>query len=864
MSRRYALALRSGLGLFATSLGVLAPCIAAAQQPPPPPADIVMPKLLTDSPARYPEQALTDMVTTKVTVELILELDVNGRVKNATVPVPQGHGFDEAAASAASGLVFSPATKNGTPVAAKIKYSYSFEPPAGRVTGKILRPPNDAPIEGAMVFVTDATGTTGVTTGPDGSYKFEGVAPGKVHVHVEAKGRKGEDLDDEIGPGEVAEVVMRLEPIDEPPPPPAPGQAAEEPIEEVRVKGEKPPREVTKRTISREEIAVIPGTNGDALRSLQNLPGVARPPPFGGQLVVRGSSPQDTNYFVDGTNIPLVYHFGGLSSVLPTEVLDKIDFYPGNYSTQYGRGMGGIVDVSVRSPRDDGKIHGMAQVDLIDARIVAERSLGKGWSFLVGGRRSYFDLWLGPILESSAGVSTAPRYYDYQVMLNKKFGPDHELRFFFFGSDDRLEIFSSDLGGDFVLGGGIRAVTSFFRVQARYVNKINDKTRISAVAAVGQDYLNFGFGSNYLDLKSTPISGRAEVSHRLARPVTMNLGIDLLHSPFDIAVRFPRPTRPGQPDPGLNNPQVTQTAGGGVYTPAAYAEFELQPWTGGRVVPGLRVDYMKFTEDQTHTSGWDVSPRITARQDLTHTGPKTTVKGGVGLFYQPPQPQEMDYVFGRPNLKSNRSLHYTAGLEQQVGSHVQVSVEGFYKKLDRLVVQDLGNTGDGRVYGSEWLIRWQNDPKMFGWFAYTLMRSERRESEQEDLHLFEFDQTHILTAILSRDLGMGFRIGGRFRLVSGNLYTANHYGPVDLDRATYQPVAAFPQFGSRLGTFHQLDFRIDKSLDAKPLKLSIYLDIQNIYFHRSQEGVSYNFNYTQSSPVLGLPILPILGMRGDL
>jgi TonB family protein len=826
--------------------------------------EITMPRLLSESPAHYPEQALKDKVTAKVTVNLILELDANGRVQNATVPEPQGHGFDEAAASAASGLVFAPATRNGTPIAAKIKYSYAFEPPGGRITGKILRSANDAPIEGAMVIVTDAAGPREVTTGPDGSYRVENVAPGKVHVHVEAKHRKVEDLDEDIGPGEEASVVLRLEPIEEAPPPPPPGQAPDEPIEEVRVKGAKPPREVTKRTISREEMALMPGTNGDALRSLQNLPGVARPPPFGGQLAVRGSAPQDTNYFVDGTNIPLIYHFGGLSSVLPTEVLDRIDFYPGSYSTQYGRGMGGIIDVAVRSPKDDGKVHGMAQVDLIDARVVAERSLGKGWSFLVGGRRSYFDLWLGPILKASAGVSTAPRYYDYQVMLNKKFGPDHELRFFFFGSDDRLEIFSSDLGGDFVLGGGIRAATTFWRVQARYFNKINDKTRITAVAAIGQDYLNFGFGSNYLDLTITPISGRAEVSHRIARPVTVNLGIDILHSPFDIGVRFPRPQRPGVPDSGLNNPQVTQQTSGGTYTPATYAEFEVQPWTGARLVPGLRVDYLKFTETQTHTSGWDISPRITARQDLTTTGPKTTLKGGVGVFYQPPQPQEMDFVFGRQNLKTNRSVHYTAGLEQEVGPNLHVSVEGFYKALDRLVVQDLGNTGDGRVYGSEWLVRWQDDPKMFGWLAYTLMRSERRENEAEDLHLFQYDQTHILTALLSRQLGDGWRVSGRFRLVSGNLYNANNYGPVDLDRATYQPVASFPQYGSRLGAFHQLDFRVDKTLEAKPLKLSIYLDIQNIYFHRSQEGVSYNFNYTQSAPVLGLPILPILGLRGDL
>jgi TonB family protein len=794
----------------------------------------------------------------KVTVNLVLEVDSTGAVKNATIDKPVGHGFDEAAASAASSLVFEPATRNGTPIAAMIRFSYTFEPPSSRVAGRVVRQPNEAPIAGANVVVREANGTEHpVTTDADGNFRVEGLVPGTVHVHVEARGRKPEDLDEDVGPGEEAQVVLRLSSAEEPPPPP-PELKPGEVIEEVRVRGERPPREVTKRSIPREEIALIPGTNGDALRSLQNLPGVARPPPFGGALVVRGSAPQDTQYFIDGTNIPLVYHFGGLSSVVPTEVLDRIDFYPGNFGAQYGRGMGGIVDVAVRGPKTDGKLHGMAQVDFIDARVLAERSLGKGWSFLVAGRRSYFDLWLGPILETAGGVSTAPRYYDYQVMLKKDFGPDHELRFFLFGSDDRIEIFGADFGGDFVLGGGIRAVTAFWRLQARYAYKINSKTRLTAVAAYGEDRLNFGFGANYLDLTTHPLSARAELSHRIARPVTANVGFDVQNTPYDLSVRFPRPTRPGVPDSGISQPPLTQNVSDSVYTPGAYADLEIAPFKGTRLVPGIRADYTKQIKN------WDVSPRVVFRQDLTQSGPRTTVKGGVGMYYQPPDPAELDPVFGQPGLKTNRAVHYAIGMEQEVGSHVELSVEGFYKSLDRLVVQDARNSGDGRVFGTEWLIRWKNDPKLFGWLAYTLMRSERRESQDELLRLFEYDQTHILTAILSRALPDGWRVGGRFRLVSGNLYTPNNPGALDVDRAAYMPVSSFPLYGARLGMFHQLDFRIDKTLDAKPLKLTAYLDIQNVYFHRSQEGVSYNFNYTRQEPVLGLPILPILGLRGDL
>ncbi|MBX3261398.1 MAG: TonB family protein [Labilithrix sp.] len=819
---------------------------------------VVPPRLKTDSPARYPERALRDGVRGKVTVDLVLEIGADGAVKNATIDAPVGHGFDEAAASAASSLLFEPATRNGTPVAAMIRFAYTFEAPGARVSGRVTRQPNEAPIAGATVIVRAADGAERTTTtDAEGRFRVDGLAPGKIHVRVEARGRKAEELDEDLGPGEEAELVLRLESAEQPPPPP-PSLPPGEEIEEVRVRGERPPREVTKRTISRDEIALIPGTNGDALRSLQNLPGVARPPPFGGALVVRGAAPQDTQYFVDGTNVPLVYHFGGLSSVLPTEVLDRIDFYPGNFGAQYGRGMGGVVDVGVRGPKADGKIHGMAQVDFIDARVLAERSIGKGWSFLVAGRRSYFDLWLGPILEQAGGVSTAPRYYDYQVMLKKELGPDHELRLFLFGSDDRVEIFGADLGGDFVLGGGIRALTAFWRLQARYHYKIDSKTRITAVAAYGGDHLNFGFGSNYLDLTTSPLSARAEVSHRVVRPATVNLGVDLLYTPYDVSIRFPRPSRPGQPDGGLNDPPLTQKVSDAVFMPAAYADAELVPFKGTRIVPGVRADYTQQIEN------WDISPRVVFRQDLTSTSPRTTVKGGVGMYYQPPDPSELDPVFGQPGLKTNRAVHYALGMEQQVGSNVEVSVEGFYKSLDRLVVQDSKNSGDGRVFGAEWLLRWQNDPKLFGWIAYTLMRSERRDSPDELLRLYEYDQTHILTAILSRALPDGWRVGGRFRLVSGNLYTPQGYGALDVDRATYQPVSAVPPFGARLGAFHQLDFRIDKTLDAKPLKLTAYLDIQNVYFHRATEGTSYNFNYTRTQPVLGLPILPILGLRGDL
>ena len=201
-------------------------------------------------------------------------------------------------------------------------------------------------------------------------------------------------------------------------------RAPEPDVEEVEVHGEKPPREVTKRTLEQREISRIPGTNGDALRSLRTCPASRGRPGFAGLLIVRGSAPQDTQYFVDGTPVPLVYHFGGLSSVVPTEMLDRIDFYPGNFSAQYGRAHGRHRRRRPADPKSD-RLHGMAQVDLIDARVLAQGPIfDTGWSFAVAGRRSYFDAVARARAQGRAAraSASAPVYYDYQAILERDLG----------------------------------------------------------------------------------------------------------------------------------------------------------------------------------------------------------------------------------------------------------------------------------------------------------------------------------------------------------------------------------------------------------------------------------------------------------
>ena len=54
--------------------------------------------------------------------------------------------------------------------------------------------------------------------------------------------------------------------------------------------------------------------------------------------------------------------------------------------------------------------------------------------------------------------------------------------------------------------------------------------------------------------------------------------------------------------------------------------------------------------------------------------------------------------------------------------------------------------------------------------SFALSRSERRD-RAEDWRAFDYDQTHVLTAALSYDLGDEWEVGATFRLTSGVPYT---------------------------------------------------------------------------------------------
>jgi hypothetical protein len=96
----------------------------------------------------------------------------------------------------------------------------------------------------------------------------------------------------------------------------------------------------SQKRLRQEEFLQMPGSGGDPVKAVQNLPGVNRTSGGDARVVIQGSEPEDTKYNIDGHQVPLVFHFGGLSSVVTPEAVGSVDYFSAGYGPEFGRALG--------------------------------------------------------------------------------------------------------------------------------------------------------------------------------------------------------------------------------------------------------------------------------------------------------------------------------------------------------------------------------------------------------------------------------------------------------------------------------------------------------------------------------------------
>src|SRR6202034_3120855 len=99
--------------------------------------------------------------------------------------------------------------------------------------------------------------------------------------------------------------------------------------EEIVVTAPRLKKQVVSTVVQAEQATRIPGTQGDVLKVVENLPGVARA--AAGAVVVWGAAPTDTRVYVEGVRVPRLYHDGGYRSIVNSDFVRSVELIPGGY-----------------------------------------------------------------------------------------------------------------------------------------------------------------------------------------------------------------------------------------------------------------------------------------------------------------------------------------------------------------------------------------------------------------------------------------------------------------------------------------------------------------------------------------------------
>lgn len=632
---------------------------------------------------------------------------------------------------------------------------------------------------------------------------------------------------------------------------------------ETTVTGKVNKRDDQAQSLTQEEFINAPGSfGGDPVRAAQNLPGVAA---TGGsaQIIVQGASPDDTAYLINNHRVPLVFHFGGLSSVIIPEAVERVDLLPSGYGPEYSRATGGIIGLTTKSPKED-RLHGMAYVDLLNTGGLVEGPIDEQSSFLVAGRYSYIGQVLKAVAEENDDfeLTAAPTYYDFTSIYKRKLNEKNEFKTTFIFSKDELElILNKPAQGDPALRGDFYTRTEFFRLIPQVTTQLNARHRMDHSLALGKDSILVNISGKYLNINSNVISHRSEVVSEWKPTYKTYIGLDNYWSDSHVGVNLPTtysvggvgtPFSVGENRKFETDERQTQA---GAYLRQEIKTSEDSRWT---FLPNLRVDHFTLNRE-TH-----LQPRVQIRYQWE---PSLLTRVAWGKYTQAPLPQESSREYGNQDIRSPYAFHYMAGFTKdfrQGGSQgLELTNNYFYKELKDLVIPDVdkryNNDGTGTIVGGEIQAKYCKN-EYSGQLVYTYLKS-RRHLPGFGTQPSEYDQTHNLNLIGAYNKER-WTFSGRFRFVTGLPYTPVSGATFDSDNDVYIPNAG-RIYSQRFDSFKQLDVRIDRKFIYEKWILTAYVDIQNITNSKNSQNIEYSYDYKEKKKVRGLPILPTFGVKGE-
>lgn len=301
----------------------------------------------------------------------------------------------------------------------------------GAISGIVLDEATSQPLPGANVIILDSD--LGTATDENGLFLIAKLAVGSYHIKAMMIGYESTTkLNVHVSPDRKTSLIFRL-----------PISAVEMQAVEVTRSFFKAEPNVfnSSRVVDYEEIRSDPGGAYDVQKMMQSLPAVVSGSDQENEIIVRGGSPGENLFVMDGIEIPNPNHFGmqggggGPINMLNVAFVDQIELIAGAFPARYGGKVSSVMDIALREGNRN-EYHLDMDMNMAGFGLFGEGPLGgdRG-SFIVSAKKSYLDLVIQDI-----GLTAVPRYWSGQTKLIYDLNPTHKLIFNGLLGDDQINI----------------------------------------------------------------------------------------------------------------------------------------------------------------------------------------------------------------------------------------------------------------------------------------------------------------------------------------------------------------------------------------------------------------------------------------
>ncbi len=654
---------------------------------------------------------------------------------------------------------------------------------------------------------------------------------------------------------------------------PVPPPANDAGVEEMVVQGRKSDYSVI--TENAQKIIDVPGSLGDPLMAVFSLPGVISEGDGGGAPAVRGSSPSDNRYLVDGAPAAYVFHTFS-TSIFNENIIQDFDLFSAGFGPRYSNAIGGIFDIKLRDPKTQ-DIHTKVDLSILRAGIFVEGDVTEDSAFYLSGRASllhYFFDSDAAEKEDGIKVQDAPEDTDYQFKYQYRLGDDHKLTLSANGASDlaaaEFTEFSTEVMEEPDFAGDAKIQNTYHNQNLRWQFAAGEGSELDMQMGHYQknDDTFWGGEKYFFDFTTEDVYAVANFSLMLGNSHSISMGAESHNTEYSYDARFINYLcTEFDPDCELRRGELIVAED--KVTIKEHSAYVNDHWaiTDALAVDlGVQTHYNDFTEETfTH-------PRVAIAWEFIDNW---TLSSSAGSYNRLPDIDKTFPQIGNTELQSPTSNHYTLGIKQELADEWSWSITTYYKTMDGLpLASDVNDTNqpfytnnvEGEAYGVDLFINKGLTDRWYGWLAISASRSTRTNKLTDMERDYYLDTPLVVNWVMNYQINDLWTVGTRLTAQSGRAITpivGIQPNPWFEDRIL--PVYGEP-YSENLPVYARLDLRFNREMTLWGYSGTYNIDILNALNRRNVTDRKLDYKRTHSAQdfkledQVGMGIIPALGM----